>query len=165
MSRRIHMGISTCPNDTFAFHGLLCGAVRVEGGELRFERADVQELNEGLRAGRFDVAAVLREFDAAAGDAAPLDGPERLEQVRRLEAVGVSSKVVETVPVDEAERQREEDNRHGAAKSGDRGGGVWPVLSHAKPPRNAQWDGGRGDAATAASVDQPPLIRRPCADP
>jgi hypothetical protein len=41
--------ISTCPNDTFAFHGLMTGAVRVEGAELRLELADVQQLERGLR--------------------------------------------------------------------------------------------------------------------
>lgn len=56
MSRALRVGLSTCPNDTFAFHGLLAGAVRADGLELDFELADVQALNEGLRAGRFDVA-------------------------------------------------------------------------------------------------------------
>ena len=56
MSARLRVGISTCPNDTFAFHGLLTGAVDCAGVELEFELADVQALNEGLRAGRFDVA-------------------------------------------------------------------------------------------------------------
>ena len=56
MSQALRVGISTCPNDTFAFHGLLTGAVACEGVELDFELSDVQALNEGLRAGRFDVA-------------------------------------------------------------------------------------------------------------
>lgn len=56
--QRVRVGISTCPNDTFAFHGLLTGAVEAPGLDLSFELADVQELNEGVAAGRFDVAKV-----------------------------------------------------------------------------------------------------------
>lgn len=56
MSTTIRLGISTCPNDTFAFHGLLNGLVST--GELDFdiELLDIQQLNEGLFAERFDVA-------------------------------------------------------------------------------------------------------------
>lgn len=43
--------ISPCPNDTFAFHGLLCGEVRVEGFDLRFEFHDIEELNQRFRSG------------------------------------------------------------------------------------------------------------------
>ena len=53
---RIHLGISTCPNDTFAFHGLLTGAVDTEGLELDIELLDVQELNERFAKGDFDVS-------------------------------------------------------------------------------------------------------------
>ena len=56
MSERVRLGISTCPNDTFAFHGLLTGAIEVPGVELSIELHDVQELNEALAQGRFDVA-------------------------------------------------------------------------------------------------------------
>jgi len=56
--RRLRVGISTCPNDTFAFHALLCGEVRAEGLELEFELHDVQRLNERFRAGALDVAKV-----------------------------------------------------------------------------------------------------------
>jgi 1,4-dihydroxy-6-naphthoate synthase len=58
VSRALRVGLSTCPNDTFAFHGLLTGAVSAPGLDLEFELADVQALNEGLRAGRFDAAKV-----------------------------------------------------------------------------------------------------------
>jgi 1,4-dihydroxy-6-naphthoate synthase len=54
----LRIGISTCPNDTFAFHGLLTGAIERPGLELAFELTDVQALNEGLRRGNFDVAKV-----------------------------------------------------------------------------------------------------------
>jgi 1,4-dihydroxy-6-naphthoate synthase len=52
---RLRIGISTCPNDTFTFHGLLCGAVRAEGIDLDFTLADVQELNDALARGELDV--------------------------------------------------------------------------------------------------------------
>lgn len=53
---RLRIGISTCPNDTFAFHALMTGEVDAEGLELEFELLDVEELNRGMAAGRFDVA-------------------------------------------------------------------------------------------------------------
>lgn len=61
MSRRpLHLGISTCPNDTFLFHGLLTGEVQVEGHDVEIELLDVQELNQRLldpgAARAFDVA-------------------------------------------------------------------------------------------------------------
>lgn len=52
----IKLGISTCPNDTFAFHGLLTGKVSVPGLELSIELLDIQQLNNGLQSGRLDVA-------------------------------------------------------------------------------------------------------------
>ena len=55
---RLSIGISTCPNDTFAFHALLTGEVRIDGVELDFELADVEELNRGMHAGRFDVCKI-----------------------------------------------------------------------------------------------------------
>lgn len=56
MSERLRVGISTCPNDTFAFHGLLTGAVGARGLELEFELADVETLNERFLAGELDAA-------------------------------------------------------------------------------------------------------------
>ncbi|MEO2094660.1 MAG: 1,4-dihydroxy-6-naphthoate synthase [bacterium] len=56
MSARLQLGISTCPNDTFAFHGLLTGKVRARGIELEIRLADVQELNESLARGEYDAA-------------------------------------------------------------------------------------------------------------
>lgn len=52
----IHLGISTCPNDTFAFHGILEGRVDTRGLDFRVELLDVEELNRRLFAGDFDVA-------------------------------------------------------------------------------------------------------------
>lgn len=63
MKAPLRVGLSTCPNDTYAFAGLLEGEVRAEGLEFAFELADVQTLNEGLAEGRFDV--VKASFAAA----------------------------------------------------------------------------------------------------
>ena len=54
--QKIRVGISTCPNDTFAFHGLLTGKVDSPGLDLEFELLDVQQLNEKLIAGELQVA-------------------------------------------------------------------------------------------------------------
>ncbi len=56
MTRRIHLGLSTCPNDTFTFHALLTGEVSDPELDLQFELLDVEELNLGLAEGRYDVA-------------------------------------------------------------------------------------------------------------
>jgi 1,4-dihydroxy-6-naphthoate synthase len=53
---RIRLGISPCPNDTFAFHGMLERRVDMRGLEVEPELVDVQQLNDGLFAGRYDVA-------------------------------------------------------------------------------------------------------------
>jgi len=50
------LGISPCPNDVWAFAGLLSGAIRVPGIELAIELHDVQELNSALANGRYDFA-------------------------------------------------------------------------------------------------------------
>jgi 1,4-dihydroxy-6-naphthoate synthase len=55
MTRPIRLGISTCPNDTFAFHGLVTRAVDWHGLDFRIELLDVETLNERLLAGDFDV--------------------------------------------------------------------------------------------------------------
>ncbi len=56
MKTRIQLGISTCPNDTFAFHGILTRAVDTRGLAFDVELLDIEELNRGLFAGKFDVA-------------------------------------------------------------------------------------------------------------
>jgi 1,4-dihydroxy-6-naphthoate synthase len=56
MTTAIRLGISTCPNDTFAFHALLERKVDWRGLEFEVELLDIQQLNSRLRAGRFDVA-------------------------------------------------------------------------------------------------------------
>lgn len=56
MSRTIRLGLSTCPNDTFAFHGLLTRAVDWRGLEFAVELLDIEQLNERLLGDGFDVA-------------------------------------------------------------------------------------------------------------
>lgn len=60
----IRLGISTCPNDTFAFDALLRRQVDWRGIDFRVELLDIQELNRRLFAGDFDVAKT--SFHAAA---------------------------------------------------------------------------------------------------
>jgi 1,4-dihydroxy-6-naphthoate synthase len=54
----IRLGISTCPNDTFAFHALMSGEVESPEIDFEIELADVQELNERMLEGGFDLAKV-----------------------------------------------------------------------------------------------------------
>jgi 1,4-dihydroxy-6-naphthoate synthase len=69
VSRTIRIGITPCPNDTFAFHGLLSGAVRVEGIELAIELADIEEQNRALLRDDIDITkASYAAAIAAAGD-------------------------------------------------------------------------------------------------
>ncbi|MDX6494241.1 MAG: 1,4-dihydroxy-6-naphthoate synthase [Gaiellales bacterium] len=53
---RLRVGLSTCPNDTFAFHGILERRVDMRGLEVEAELLDVQQLNDGLFADRYDVS-------------------------------------------------------------------------------------------------------------
>ena len=55
MSRTIRLGISTCPNDTFAFHGLLTRSVDWRGLQFEVELLDIEQLNERLLGNGFDV--------------------------------------------------------------------------------------------------------------
>ena len=52
----INIAISTCPNDTFAFHALLQNRIDTRGLQFNFELLDIAELNDRLFAGDFDVA-------------------------------------------------------------------------------------------------------------
>ena len=54
--RKLHLGISTCPNDTFAFAALLEGRADTGGFEFTIDLLDIDQLNEGLMQDRFDVA-------------------------------------------------------------------------------------------------------------
>lgn len=60
----IRLAISTCPNDTFAFHGLLEQQIDFAGLSFDVQLLDIQQLNDGLFAGQFDVAKA--SFHAAA---------------------------------------------------------------------------------------------------
>ena len=55
MSRTIRLGISTCPNDTFAFHGLLTRSVDWRGLQFEVDLLDIEQLNERLLGDGFDV--------------------------------------------------------------------------------------------------------------
>jgi len=70
MAQRLRVGISPCPNDTFAFHGLLSGAVDARGLDLEIELADVEELNQRLARGELDAAKA--SFAAVLGRGAEL---------------------------------------------------------------------------------------------
>ena len=70
MKRPIRLGISTCPNDTFAFHGLMTKAVDWRGLEFEIDLLDIEQLNERLLgddSDDFDVGKV--SFHAALGAA------------------------------------------------------------------------------------------------
>lgn len=56
MSSPIRFAISTCPNDTFAFHAFLHRLVDWRGLDFEIELLDIQTLNERLLAGSLDVA-------------------------------------------------------------------------------------------------------------
>ena len=53
---RLRIGISPCPNDTFAFHGLLERRVGTPGLELEIVLDDVESLNRRFAAGELDAA-------------------------------------------------------------------------------------------------------------
>jgi 1,4-dihydroxy-6-naphthoate synthase len=50
----LRLGLSTCPNDTFALHALMTGAIPTEGLDLEFVLADVEELNRALLSGELE---------------------------------------------------------------------------------------------------------------
>jgi 1,4-dihydroxy-6-naphthoate synthase len=56
MTDVIRLGISTCPNDTFTFHALMNRRVDWRGLEFEVQLLDIQQLNERLFVGDFDVA-------------------------------------------------------------------------------------------------------------
>jgi 1,4-dihydroxy-6-naphthoate synthase len=60
----IRLAISTCPNDTFAFHAILQNKIDRRGLDFDIQLLDIQQLNDGLFAGEFDFAKA--SFHAAA---------------------------------------------------------------------------------------------------
>lgn len=63
MSQTIRLGISTCPNDTFAFHAMLHRRVDWRGLDFQIELLDIQQLNSRAFQGELDIAKV--SFHAA----------------------------------------------------------------------------------------------------
>lgn len=63
VSRPIRLAISTCPNDTFAFHAIMKRKVDWRGLEFQIELLDIQQLNVRTFANDFDVAKI--SFHAA----------------------------------------------------------------------------------------------------
>lgn len=61
--QKLHLGISTCPNDTFTFAALLEGRVETDGFSFEIDLLDIDQLNRGLMAGQFDMAKT--SFNAA----------------------------------------------------------------------------------------------------
>ena len=55
MMQTLRLGISTCPNDTFAFHALMHRLVDWQGLDFTIELLDIQQLNSRLFQGEFDV--------------------------------------------------------------------------------------------------------------
>jgi len=53
---KLRVGLSTCPNDTFAFHAILERRIDLRGLEVEPTLLDVQQLNDGLFAGDFDIS-------------------------------------------------------------------------------------------------------------
>ncbi len=68
MTCTIRLGISPCPNDTFAFHGLLTRAVDWRGLDFDVQLLDIEELNAGLFRGDFDVGKVSFHAALSAAD-------------------------------------------------------------------------------------------------
>jgi 1,4-dihydroxy-6-naphthoate synthase len=52
---KVRLAISTCPNDTFAFHALMHQAVDCRGLKFEVELLDIQQLNDRMMSGAFDV--------------------------------------------------------------------------------------------------------------
>lgn len=63
----LKVGISTCPNDTFAFHHLLASTRESDAIEWVFD--DVQALNERLAAGELDISKISFAAATRSGDA------------------------------------------------------------------------------------------------
>ena len=59
MMQTIRIGISTCPNDTFAFHGLMDRRVDWRGLDFKIELHDIQELNNRIINQYFDLSLLF----------------------------------------------------------------------------------------------------------
>lgn len=56
MTTTIRLGISTCPNDTFAFHALMNHCIDLKGLNFETQLLDIEELNRRILAGELDIA-------------------------------------------------------------------------------------------------------------
>lgn len=65
---RLSLQYSPCPNDTFIFHALWAGLVRVPGLEFAVQLADVERLNQAAASGAPDVCKVSVAAAAAVLD-------------------------------------------------------------------------------------------------
>ena len=54
--KRLRVGISPCPNDTFAFHALIERKIQTPGLALEFELDDIEALNRRFAGGEFDAS-------------------------------------------------------------------------------------------------------------
>lgn len=88
---RLSLHYSPCPNDTFIFHALAAGLVRVPGAELDITLADVERLNEAAAKHAPDICKV--SVAAAAGV---------LDEYRVLRAGGALGRGVGPVLVSKA---------------------------------------------------------------
>lgn len=52
---KLTVAYSPCPNDTFAFHGLACGPLRLPGADIDVHLHDIETLNELALAGTYDI--------------------------------------------------------------------------------------------------------------
>jgi 1,4-dihydroxy-6-naphthoate synthase len=69
MTRRLTIGFSSCPNDTFMFHALVSGAVQIEGLELDVVMEDIEALNHRATAPDGQRLAVTKLSVSAVGRA------------------------------------------------------------------------------------------------
>lgn len=65
MTDTIRLAISTCPNDTFAFHGLMTAAVDLRGLQFDVELLDIQQLNDLMLGPTSQIDVVKASFAAA----------------------------------------------------------------------------------------------------
>jgi len=53
--KKLRIGFSPCPNDTFIFDALIHGKINAEGLEFEVYMADVEELNQMALRGELDI--------------------------------------------------------------------------------------------------------------
>lgn len=55
---RLDLAISPCPNDVFIFAGIITGNAGIPGADIRVEYHELETLNAGARAGRWDLCKI-----------------------------------------------------------------------------------------------------------